>query len=226
MLKEIDFLVRYPFLEAIRSSGSALLDLLNEVCSLDFPPNSGWVPAIQDAIADMTGALAAESLPKLDEALQSEFQEAVRLTQHSFDHGEGWLLDARSLLISALERLETQIESFAKHAFGQWGGHFFLLCVSTLPPDYFDPNSYAAGARPRRPAYERDHCWLSWKLNQGMGPARIRDRWNAMSEEDRCAICSEAPDKIGWSEDGREVVKKGLRKAILEAGAAELKGGS
>lgn len=224
MSKETDFLVRYPFLETVRQKASELLDLLNEVCSLQETPDSGWRPALHDASMHVAEALAAEVVLELDKTLLDEFREALRLTEYSFDHGESWLLDARSVVLSAVEHLEAQIASSAEDAFGEWGAHFFAICAPMLSPDYFDPTSYAVGAARRRPAYERDHLWLVWKLRDGLGPARIRDRWNKMPKDERHAICPELPGKIGWREDGREVVKKGLRKAGLEAREAKSEG--
>jgi len=54
----------------------------------------------------------------------------------------------------------------------------------------------------RRPCYDRDHTWLRWS-NEGMTPAKIRDRWNREHPE----------ATIGAGESGRDVVKKGLDAA-------------
>lgn len=70
----------------------------------------------------------------------------------------------------------------------------------------------------RRPAYERDHLWLDWNINEGLKPAPIRDRWDGMSDESRKAACRQAWEKIGdgGKEAGRDVVKKALKKAEEE----------
>jgi hypothetical protein len=71
---------------------------------------------------------------------------------------------------------------------------------SAKTPDTADPKATTAD-RPRRPAYERDHLWLRWKDEEGMTPAKIRDRWNTTNPRARVS---------------REVVTEGLKKASLE----------
>jgi hypothetical protein len=79
-----------------------------------------------------------------------------------------------------------------------------------------------------RPAYKRDHCWLKW-ADEGLTPAKIRDRWNALSDEGRKGICGEAWGRIGGSSPaqkkaGYEVVKGGLKKAKRERAAEKNRG--
>lgn len=71
---------------------------------------------------------------------------------------------------------------------------------------------------PKRPAYHRDHTWLSWYLKDRLTPAKIRDRWNSLSDDERISICYTASNKIGSSEDGRDVVKKAIDRARKELG--------
>ena len=73
--------------------------------------------------------------------------------------------------------------------------------------------------RKERPTYLRDHAWLGWAESENLGPARIRDRWNNMTEEERSGICLRAPGRIGKGEAGRDVVKKGLANAKSEKSA-------
>jgi hypothetical protein len=41
------------------------------------------------------------------------------------------------------------------------------------------PPTPPAPSGPRhRPCYARDHLWLRWHLEEGLGPAKIRDKWN------------------------------------------------
>ncbi len=72
-----------------------------------------------------------------------------------------------------------------------------------------------------RPAYMRDHLWRDWKMDDDLGPAAIRDRWDSMSDDDRKACCPKCWEKIGeGSKDaGRDVVKKALKKAEQERGS-------
>jgi predicted Rossmann fold nucleotide-binding protein DprA/Smf involved in DNA uptake len=74
---------------------------------------------------------------------------------------------------------------------------------------------------PRRPAYERDHLWLKWQLEEGLGPAKIRDQWDAMRDAERKAISPNAWERVGGDDSqakkaGREVVKTALGKAKKE----------
>jgi hypothetical protein len=57
----------------------------------------------------------------------------------------------------------------------------------------------------RRRCYDRDHTWLKW-YESGMGPAAIRDKWNA----------EHLDEKIGLRESGRLVVITALKKARAE----------
>jgi hypothetical protein len=75
--------------------------------------------------------------------------------------------------------------------------------------------------RRERPTYLRDHVWLGWAESEDLGPARIRDRWNNMAEEERMEICPRAPGRIGKGEPGRDVVKKGLANARQEKSAKQ-----
>jgi hypothetical protein len=73
--------------------------------------------------------------------------------------------------------------------------------------------------RSNRPAYARDHLWLSWKSKEGMTPATIRDRWNAMTDEERRAICPRKWQRLesaGGSEGDRDLIEKALAGAEAE----------
>lgn len=73
------------------------------------------------------------------------------------------------------------------------------------------------GAEPdgRRPAYGRDHLFLAWSA-EGMTPARIRDRWNALPDDERKRVCSASWQRVGKGEPGRNVVKQAVLKAKNE----------
>ena len=75
--------------------------------------------------------------------------------------------------------------------------------------------------RKERPTYLRNHAWLGWAESEDLGPARIRDRWNNMTQEERSGICPRAPGRIGKGEPGRDVVKKGLANARQEKSAKQ-----
>lgn len=62
-----------------------------------------------------------------------------------------------------------------------------------------------------RPAYRRDHLWLRWHV-EGLGPARIRDRWNAMPEGEQRLV---SPRCFGGRVTA-DVVKEGRKKALRE----------
>ena len=77
-------------------------------------------------------------------------------------------------------------------------------------------------SRDRRPAYARDHCWLSWYENNELGPAAIRDKWDGLSDQERNQICPSASHKVSGPDSkdkkaGREVVKRALKVAKSEA---------
>jgi len=79
-----------------------------------------------------------------------------------------------------------------------------------------EPPRSADNAEPR-PAYGRDHLFLEWS-EQGLKPAAIRDRWNALSDDERKALCPARWAQIGDEglEAGRDAVKKALRAAIRD----------
>jgi hypothetical protein len=69
-----------------------------------------------------------------------------------------------------------------------------------------------------RPAYERDHLWLRWQEEQGVGPADIRDLWDAMPDSERRKVCPRQWQRVGGDtpaqkKAGRETVKQGLKRA-------------
>jgi len=73
----------------------------------------------------------------------------------------------------------------------------------------------------RRPAYGRDHKWLEWVKTAGLTPAKIRDRWDELPEEERQQICPNACHQIGGASSqekisGREIVKTAIKKAKKE----------
>jgi hypothetical protein len=72
-------------------------------------------------------------------------------------------------------------------------------------PKENDPATDPTAVPSRRPCYDRDHLWLGWH-RQGLGPAKIRDLWNA-----------ESPDyAIAQGASGRATVKQALRVARNE----------
>lgn len=80
--------------------------------------------------------------------------------------------------------------------------------IDDLPPDD-EPGL--------RPAYRRDHLWLKWnKSGERFGPAKIRDRWNEMTDAHRKAISPRLPNMVGRGPSGAATVKEGLRKACAE----------
>lgn len=73
--------------------------------------------------------------------------------------------------------------------------------------------------RRRRPAYKRDHLWLKWQQEDGLTPAGIRDMWNAMTDDQRRAVCAGAWQRVestGGKEGERDIIKKGIQQATRE----------
>jgi len=67
----------------------------------------------------------------------------------------------------------------------------------------------------KRPAYARDHLWLTWHKD-GANRGEIRDRWRAMSPADRQPY-TPADAMIGKGKAGWQIVDKALRRAKAEA---------
>lgn len=63
-----------------------------------------------------------------------------------------------------------------------------------------------------RPCAARDHLWLSWQKQDQLTPAKIRDRWNLLSESEREHIVPYCFKKLARN-TGCDTVKKGLRQA-------------
>jgi integrase/DNA-binding CsgD family transcriptional regulator len=59
----------------------------------------------------------------------------------------------------------------------------------------------------------RDHLWMSW-TDEGLGPAAIRDRWNAMSQQDRLKAC---PDR--WQTATDRTVQMAITRARQAKGS-------
>jgi len=91
--------------------------------------------------------------------------------------------------------------------------------VPSLPPEVLDflndlPSDETDGLRE---AYRRDHLWLAWNENaERFGPAKIRDRWNSMSDAHRELVSPRLPKKVGCGLSGAATVKEGLKKARRE----------
>lgn len=66
----------------------------------------------------------------------------------------------------------------------------------------------------RRPAYGRDHLFLAWSA-EGMKPAAIRDRWNAMPDAERKEVCPKCWQRLS-EKSGRDTIKESLKKASSE----------
>lgn len=71
----------------------------------------------------------------------------------------------------------------------------------------------------KRPAFERDHYWRILKNEKSMTPAKIRDHWNELTEDERKKIDPVSWEKIptGSKDKGRSIVRNGIRKADEEA---------
>ncbi|NQT14425.1 MAG: hypothetical protein HQ582_16840 [Planctomycetes bacterium] len=77
----------------------------------------------------------------------------------------------------------------------------------------------SAGLKERL-AGPRDLLFLKWQTREKMTDAKIRDRWDGMTDEERKARCPKWPQRVGdtGKKQGRENVKKAIRKAKKELG--------
>ena len=78
-------------------------------------------------------------------------------------------------------------------------------CPIEMPDRIFRSNKL-------RPAYPRNHLWLKW-YEEGLGIAKIRDRWNNMTERERKEIAPEKHQRIAAGKGGRDVVYQGINLA-------------
>jgi hypothetical protein len=83
-----------------------------------------------------------------------------------------------------------------------------LAQVAGLPPDH----------TPKlRPAYRRDHLWVRWQEDgERFGPTKIRNRWNALSKENRELVAPRCSHRVGKDSSGIETVKRSLKTAKKE----------
>jgi len=80
------------------------------------------------------------------------------------------------------------------------------------------PANLSGPGEDKRPAYERDHLWLKWNKEEGLTPARIRDRWNGMSDDERRAASPRKWSRVesDSAEGQRDLIEKALRTARSE----------
>ncbi len=65
----------------------------------------------------------------------------------------------------------------------------------------------------KRKAYHRDQIWLKWNKSDGLTLAKIRDKWNKLTDFQRRMHCPRWWNRIDGGKNGSDVVKKGLKKA-------------
>ena len=91
-----------------------------------------------------------------------------------------------------------------------------------MPPA--EPSTKPCGPQRRR-AYSRDHFLFSLYLRPkemgGHSDAKIRDAWNAMTDEQRARICPELPDRFDEGQQGRDTAKHARMKAAKEHDALQ-----
>lgn len=91
-----------------------------------------------------------------------------------------------------------------------------VLVVADEACDRFNRgHASEADAASCRPAYGRDHLFLTWSA-EGLTPAAIRDRWNALSDDERRRVCPAAWRRVRTGESGRNVLKQAIWKAKKE----------
>lgn len=67
--------------------------------------------------------------------------------------------------------------------------------------------------RPRRfrPTEARNALWAEWKAKGKLTDAKIRDKWNAMSDEERIAKCPSGSNRLPSGDAGAKQVKEAIR---------------
>ncbi|NLS97962.1 MAG: hypothetical protein GXX96_37970 [Planctomycetaceae bacterium] len=59
---------------------------------------------------------------------------------------------------------------------------------------------------------DRTRVFQEWRQGENLGPAKIRDRWNSLSDEDRKRLAPGCWQRINAKDAGRELVKKALSR--------------
>ena len=77
----------------------------------------------------------------------------------------------------------------------------------------FPPEQSAVGGKKRRKIFYRNRYFLELK-RKGLTPAKIRDKWNGMSDDERQLIGYDAWQKISLKtkDNGRDTVKKAIER--------------
>lgn len=95
------------------------------------------------------------------------------------------------------------------------------ISVAAAPTS--DATAGDAKEKQRRPAYERDRAWLAWHESSNSAtsnsPAKIRNKWNRMTDHERQEIAPRLPEKIQDGKKGLQVVEAALKKARKERAA-------
>lgn len=84
--------------------------------------------------------------------------------------------------------------------------------------DDSDAIAKCVNGRRRDAAFFRDHVWLAWQRDDGLGPPAIRDRWNSLSDDDRRNLArrKRSAEKIAPGDGGRRLVILALKLAASE----------
>lgn len=100
----------------------------------------------------------------------------------------------------------------------EWEQSLNTRSVTDLLSEIFpaDDSSPKQSPRKPRPACNRDHLFLKWRDGEGLGPAKIRDRWNSLPIQERRRICLDACSEVASGKRGADVVKKAIAAARKE----------
>ena len=185
------------------------------------PPDRGASYAIANVRSVNTTIHDAYTLAKglSAEELRRQIREALTLAHQTIRQAE---VPAEWAAINGDDEAAIQIcrDALAR-AYGECGVALKRLSAAVLVVggdacDCFNrAHASDVEAAPRRPAYGRDHLFSAWSA-EGMAPARIRDRWNALPDDERKRVCPAAGKRLGYGESGRNVVKQAVRKAETE----------
>lgn len=122
---------------------------------------------------------------------------------------------AHDALLNDAYRASESDYTFSEGVLERWSAAILdaKAYVSAFGPPLPAPPARTAASC--RPAYGRDHLFLTWSA-EGLTPAAIRDRWNALSDDERRRVCPAAWRRVRTGESGRNVLKQAIRKAKKE----------
>ena len=189
---------------------------------------SSWHAVSLELIRSAMVALSkqiGDFTPGLNNWVDGNFQDTLThkrislfFSMPDFDLPEPFPSEACECKGRLVPRLEQELFRAWKEYYSDGSSHETLMTVAKQERETV---LGALAGDDKRPSFDRDHFWRRWAIEEGYTPAKIRDRWNAMTDEERKTICATAWQKVGTrgKDRGREVVKKALQRAEKEADA-------